>query len=452
MTNRNDELWEALSMGLVDEQTAAKLRAAAGDDEEQRAAARAAQKTHHALIRTYEAFDQQHDALRQQLLAALPAAPPDSAARRGRGRIGASVMNYLFSRRTAALLVPAACLLIGAIVFFNWTGQIALARVVETLREVRTIVCTLETRLSGGALDQESEGTLYLSADGGTRFEMRHNGEPFSTLYTDGGDTSTIVMPPQHIYMVIRCDQAAPTTPDRAPDLWLNSLRRLSADADRRLGRRVVDGRVAEGFEIAASKLGYTGAAAPGQPPATAQLWVDAETRLPVRYEISIAGPEPGSQIHVAHTNFRFDEPLAAEFFRPQIPDDYQRLEVTMPPPNEATLVAGLKLFVDLAGEYPEQLDSTFIVGRFAGALAAKAALSSEAPGVEALLGAAANQSMTLSAGCQFFAELVRDGRQPEYFGPDVEPGDARAVLLRWKLPGGQTRVIYGDLRAETQP
>jgi outer membrane lipoprotein-sorting protein len=452
MTNRNEELWEALSMGLVDEQTAEKLRAAAGTDAEQRAAARAAQKTHHALIRTYEAFDQQHDALRQQLLAALPAVPPESASRTGRRRIGASVMNILFSRRTAAILAPAACLLIGAIVFFNWTGQIALARVVETLREVRTIVCTLETRLTGGALEQESEGTLYLSVDGGTRFEMRVNGEPFSTLYSAGDDTSTLVMPPQHIYMVIRRDRAAPAAPDHAPAQWLNSLRRLTADADRRLGREVVDGRVAEGFEIAASKLGYTGAAAADQPPPTARLWVDVESRLPVRYEVSIAGPEPGSQIQVAHTGFRFDEPLAPEFFRPQIPDDYQRVEVTMPPPNEATLLAGLKLFADLAGEYPEQLDATFIVGRFAGALAAKAAMSGEAPGVEALVGAAANQSMTLAAGCQYFAQLVRDGRQPEYFGSDVEPGDAKAVLLRWRLPNGQTRLVYGDLRTETAP
>lgn len=452
MNNRNEELWDALSMGLVDEQTAEKLRAAAGTDEEQRAAARAAQKTHHALIRTYEAFDQQHDALRQQLLAALPAAPPASAPPSGRGRIGASVMNLFFSRRTLAFLAPAACLLIGAIVFFNWTGQIALARVVESLREVRTIVCTLETRLTGGALEQESEGTLYLSADGGTRFEMRVSGEPFSTLYTAGDNTSTLVMPPQHVYMVIHRDAAAPATPDRAPALWLNSLRRLTADADRRLGRKVVDGRVAEGFEIAASKLGYTGAVAAGQPAPAAQLWVDVESRLPVRYEVSIAGPEPGSQIHVAHRDFRYDEALAPESFRPQIPDDYQRVEVTMPPANEATLVAGLKLFADLAGEYPEQLDSTFIVGRFAGALAAKAARSGEAPNVEALLGAAANQSMTLAAGCQFFVQLVRDGRQPEYFGTDTKPGDARAVLLRWKLADGQTRVIYGDLRGETAP
>ncbi len=45
-----------------------------------------------------------------------------------------------------------------------------------------------------------------------------------------------------------------------------------------------------------------------------------------------------------------------------------------------------------------------------------------------------------------FYQKLVREKHDPEYFGATVNPGDKRAVLLRWKLDDGGHRVIYGDL------
>jgi len=49
-----------------------------------------------------------------------------------------------------------------------------------------------------------------------------------------------------------------------------------------------------------------------------------------------------------------------------------------------------------------------------------------------------------------FYQKLVNEQREPEYFGATVEPGDSAAILLKWKLDDGRSRVIYGDLRAET--
>ena len=45
---------------------------------------------------------------------------------------------------------------------------------------------------------------------------------------------------------------------------------------------------------------------------------------------------------------------------------------------------------------------------------------------------------------------LQADGREPQYHGKEVHPGDAESVLLSWTLDDGRTRVIYGDLSAET--
>jgi len=49
-----------------------------------------------------------------------------------------------------------------------------------------------------------------------------------------------------------------------------------------------------------------------------------------------------------------------------------------------------------------------------------------------------------------FYRQLLVEDREPDYFGATVKPGDADAVLMRWKLEGGSTRVVYGDLRVET--
>ncbi|MFQ5422909.1 MAG: hypothetical protein ACE5F9_02900, partial [Phycisphaerae bacterium] len=60
-------------------------------------------------------------------------------------------------------------------------------------------------------------------------------------------------------------------------------------------------------------------------------------------------------------------------------------------------------------------------------------------------------ESMAGLRGLTFFAFLELAGREPEYFGKTVQPGDADAVLVRWRQENGDTRVVYGDLRLETK-
>jgi hypothetical protein len=60
--------------------------------------------------------------------------------------------------------------------------------------------------------------------------------------------------------------------------------------------------------------------------------------------------------------------------------------------------------------------------------------------------------SRKVSAMLIFYRQLLVEDREPEYFGATVEPGDADAVLMRWKLDDEHVRVIYGDLRRETVP
>ncbi|UCG59987.1 MAG: hypothetical protein JSU70_10790 [Phycisphaerales bacterium] len=49
-----------------------------------------------------------------------------------------------------------------------------------------------------------------------------------------------------------------------------------------------------------------------------------------------------------------------------------------------------------------------------------------------------------------FYEEMVERGRDVTYYGNRVDPDDAYAVLMHWKLPNGKYGVILGDLSART--
>jgi hypothetical protein len=45
---------------------------------------------------------------------------------------------------------------------------------------------------------------------------------------------------------------------------------------------------------------------------------------------------------------------------------------------------------------------------------------------------------------------LVQIGKDVVYYGDSIDPQDNNAVLIQWKLPDGDYKVVFGDLREET--
>ncbi|HPS55224.1 MAG TPA: hypothetical protein PLP05_06480, partial [Sedimentisphaerales bacterium] len=48
-----------------------------------------------------------------------------------------------------------------------------------------------------------------------------------------------------------------------------------------------------------------------------------------------------------------------------------------------------------------------------------------------------------------FYADLVKQHKDPAYYGKNVKVGDIEAVLMRWKISDNKYRVIFGDLAIE---
>ena len=209
-----------------------------------------------------------------------------------------------------------------------------------------------------------------------------------------------------------------------------------------------------EGFEVSAARLGIGGVASANSPAAggaaqpVARLWVELQARLPVLMEFETVEPMTGQRVLVRFDNFEWNVPLSAELFEPQIAEDLRIVDVTMPSRSEQTLVDGLRVYADALGRFPVVLDPARVSAELAVSLATKGKVDLANPLSKELLEA----SMTIAQACGFCQKLAQDGRNPEYFGDSVAPGDAGDVLLRWRLADGQMRAIYGDLHAETLP
>ncbi|MGD2110626.1 MAG: zf-HC2 domain-containing protein [Phycisphaerae bacterium] len=397
---------------------------------------------HLELTRAYEALDRDRDARREQLMTSLPASRPIAGrqvwSRHGVRWLGDLVMQHPKTRRAAGLLATAAAIVIVFLLFADGTDSVAFADVLERLRSVETIVC----RLQGGSPGLSGEGKLYLSSEHGGRGEMEvADGRRF-TWFSPIGGPNTVINWQDGTYMVLQIDNDETTEAlFNPPEAWLSRLRELTEDPDKYLGRRKLEGREVEGFEIAGAKLGvYT-------PGVVARLWVDPETRLPVKFE---GAGEPGSDWHATYDRFRFDVPFGPDTFRVDIPDDFVMLG--QPSADEQTMLKGLRYFAEYAGgRYPSSMDPEGMPAEFGRLVRAKVDRQGGPPDPsDPAFQRTGAKVLHVQTAAEFYGMLREEGREPEYFGDSVTPGDANAVLIRWRLDGARVRVIYGDLRAET--
>ena len=58
-------------------------------------------------------------------------------------------------------------------------------------------------------------------------------------------------------------------------------------------------------------------------------------------------------------------------------------------------------------------------------------------------------KTMTIQGVAMFYAELVKNDKDPAYYGDTVTAEGTDAVLMRWKISDNEYRVVFGDLTTE---
>jgi hypothetical protein len=220
----------------------------------------------------------------------------------------------------------------------------------------------------------------------------------------------------------------------------LEILGRFSAEADRELGKKTINGKMARGFEIDMQKMDSRRMA-----PGRAEIWIDVESNLPVlvRYD-GIRRREHVTTIEMKDIRWNID--LDPKLFDTTPPPGY--VDATPQrtlPETVAQITKSLAIYSEASGgRYPpdKEINSINMVDALCKMF-----------GVEKFSGEATegNEGKVAESidGFRRIEEIQMYNVEPAYHGRSVGPSDNDKVLLRWKLDDGKYQVIYGDLRSE---
>lgn len=413
-----------------------------------------ARREHAQLVRLYETFDREHETHMRELLAMLPeGAPPQAVTNAsGLGRLGGFVVQSIRKHKIAAVLMPAACLMIVAFFAINTTSQTAFARAVQRLRAFTAATCDarFETRaMDGSLIGLVSTGRLILTENHGSRQDL------FAEDDVRGTNIATVtLMPPDGTVVTINAatktfmrltpNEQFRGVPVSLLQTWLDLLKQTE-NPDRELGVRTIGGRRCAGFEVGGKAIGMPVDA--NHAPMPLRVWVDLEANVLAELEMRLPMPD-GAMMVATYSRFDWDAEIDLAELSPDVPDDYQTIENTTPESNESTLLAALRDYAAVVGEYPTTTVPATAAGTFVGKLIESGTLGDlgERKAQEEL-----NQrALLVGAGLGYFQTLQLNERDLEYSGSAVKPGDAAAILASWNADGGERRVVYGDLRVAT--
>jgi hypothetical protein len=373
-------------------------------------------------------------------------------------------MRNPMTKWAVAAAVIVACLVV--LPFRKGTGSgVALADVLTRLGQVTAYVyqmrSTVTSQVGGQTVNSETESTILSSHEYGEKMtmEMRVAGSGQATrseMYMlPQKKVWYTVMPDQKKYMRLDYDESMMQRQQKQNNDPRALVEMILRCKYRSLGRSVVDGVEVEGFETTDPNYlsGMFGQA-------DVKMWVDVKTQLPVRSEQDVVTDQ--MKMRLVSYRFQWNVPASEADFEPALSADYTEMAggpIKLPAINEESAIAGLRLYADLTGRYPEKLDMMGIMSQIGKITAFDAPTAAARRLGEELRSAKTDDErsrklidvmLPIQMVSSFHMTLVGGKKEPVYHGEAVTPRDTDKVLLRWKASDTEYRVIFGDLHAET--
>ena len=234
------------------------------------------------------------------------------------------IMRNSYVRLALAAVVILAVVL-GVFEFLSPGGKsgVVWAEVLTKVEQVPVVIfdMTAEFDEHGETLVMPSKN--YIAADSRWRSDTFMDGKLMKISYRlPRKNVAYVILVDRKQYWRrdVSYDQAALDREPEEPRTWLKRL--LSGDYVK-LGRTTIDGVVVEGIEGRMLEPG-------GE--TVMRFWVDVETNLPVRIEMT--GMEGHQMMKLVMENFEWNAQLDESFFEPNIPADYTRQDD--PPAGQA--------------------------------------------------------------------------------------------------------------------
>ncbi|MBN1510198.1 MAG: LamG domain-containing protein [Sedimentisphaerales bacterium] len=349
------------------------------------------------------------------------------------------------------LAVAAVVMLVGAVAILLWQGTgsgVALADVLARLERIDAYTCEA-TITHTSPEDRRMKSTSWISRNYGTKavFRDADTGEVAVEAYIVPKErTAVVIQHDEKAYMRFNFDdRLADKLREEIPNAREMLVRLQSCDYAS-LGASTLDGTGVEGFRTTDPNYPKGGARR-----VDVSLWVDVATGLPVRSEENIEWND-GTVVHSVSHDFQWDVPIDPAMFQPLIPDGYANAaggSIRVPAMSEETAVQGLRLCVELNGQYPRVLTEPVLKAYIMYLPEIKSMKKEEAMAYiqdPDNAGPLMQKMMPITALWLLHSMLTSEQREPAYFGDTVTPQSPHAVLLRWKLDDGRYKVILGDL------
>ena len=396
--------------------------------------------------KVYESFNQNHNRLRQRLVASLP----DSIKQHKRaGRIshalaftGGTIMRSRITKLAVATVIVVV-VLIGMHYFGGGSvdmTSVAWGNVLEYVEQVSTVVfrITVINTVPGKDEPVEVQAVVYVSSEYGTRRDMYMDNKIVSTSHTVPKENIVITVIPEEkkfFRMIIPQDKFRQRQTNEDPREMIKQF--ISTEYEQ-LSPDQINGIDVEGIEVKGPSV--MGGMFEN---ATARLWVDVQTDLPVLMEIEGVAGGGSIQMKMVIDDFQWDVELEPSLFEPNIPADYTSKKIDIPDVNEGAAIRGLQLFAELTdGRYPSSLAMMTLMKEISETLKTK---HGDKPTKEIKEEKLSTLQSILPTGA-LYAQLARENKDVAYYGDTVTAKDSEKVLMRWKISDDEYRVILGDL------
>ena len=344
-------------------------------------------------------------------------------------------------------IAAAAVIIIGAAVLLVSTGigeNVALAEVLEKIEKIKAFTYKMKMDMKnmpgmpeGKTMNMEMEAVI--AKDIGMLMTAHMDGKLVSETYILLDEKVILsIMPEQKMYMRITLtgEMFEKMQKDNGDPRAI--VKQFTKNEYTELGRSVVDGIEVEGFEsadpnIVQNVLGNV----------VGRLWVDVDTKLPVKFDIDIVTEEGQKTMVMTVCDFDWDVEVEPDLFTPAIPDDYKlmaEVELAGGPSRDGFFQVFFSEFT--GGKYPSDLNMVKTMQEFSDAMVAKLGGSQSEPPNEEYI----QKLMNLQMAGSFYITLAAEGKDPAYYGSKVTAEFPDAVLMRWKLDDGTYKIIFGNL------
>ncbi len=337
---------------------------------------------------------------------------------------GRTIMNHRMTKWAVAAVVALAVLGGWNLLTGGGSGRVY-ARMVSQLHRARTLSFSAITPTGLESMPTVRMDLAY--RDTGHVRIATADGYVTVLETTDHGARGISLMPPTKSYVVFELTNV-PDDPAKDPWVMIERLKAFPAQADKVLGRREIDGRMLDGFEVSEEDT-------------TATVWIDARTDQLVRVEMKFA-KTPGMDVILS--DFQLDASLEDSFFSLEPPEGYTvvALSADVSQLTEQDFIEFLRLWSNWT------IDASFpptVSGPDIAKTAVRMAQEGKFVGPYAPAYGAEKQPQIMYRGLAFTSKLL-DGTW-RYAGQNVSFGDP-TVPIFWYQPAGSPtwRVIYADL------